>query len=58
MAEPQVATLKLKKKCKNSVRFDDESVEPNVVSSLYLLNPAYEALGKPSDIEISIKAKE
>jgi len=57
MAEPQTATLSLTKKCKNSVRFDDPSAEPEVVSSLYLLNPAYEALGKPAEIELAVKAK-
>jgi len=58
MAKENVQTAKLKetKQCKHSVRFDDDSGEPRVLSSVYLLRPAYVALGEPKEIEITIKS--
>jgi hypothetical protein len=55
MASKQTAKLTVTKQCKNSVRFDDQSEEPTVVSSVYLLRDAYDALGKPKEIEIVVK---
>ena len=57
MPEVQKTVLSLTKKCKSCVRFDDASANPKVVTSFYLLNDAYEALGKPAEIELSVKAK-
>lgn len=54
----QTAVLKIVKHCKHSVRFDDESKEPNVISSVYLLNEAYEALGKPEEIKVVFRRNE
>jgi len=51
----QKETLKEVKQCKHSVRFDNPSKEPKVLSSVYLLKPAYEALGNPTEIEAEIK---
>ena len=58
MAKEQSQTAKLKKtkECKHSVRFDSEEANPKVVSSVYLLNPAYEALEKPDEIEVTVKS--
>jgi hypothetical protein len=56
MAKEQTATLSLTKKCKSCVRFDDQSAKPMVVTSFYLMNEAYEAIGKPAEIELSVKA--
>lgn len=52
----QTARLKETKQCKHSVRFDDESSEPKVLSSVYLLRQAYEALGNPKEIEVTVKS--
>ena len=51
----QKATLNKTKDCKHSVRYDDAAKEPNVLSSVYLLRPAYEALGQPASIEVEVK---
>ena len=55
MAE-QIAKLKEVKQCKHSVRFDNKSKEPKVISSVYLLRPAYVALVEPKEIEITVKS--
>ena len=51
----QKAKLKEVKQCKHSVRYDDPSKEPKVISSIYLLRPTYEALGSPKEIEVEVK---
>ena len=52
--KPQKVTLKKTKDCKHSVRYDYAGEEPKVLSSMYLLRPAYEALGTPETIEVQI----
>jgi len=54
----QTAVLQKTKMCKHSVRYDSDEKEPNVMSSVYLLNEAYEALGKPQEIEVMVRNKE
>ncbi len=54
MAE-QKAKLRIKKTCSHCVRFDSKEQMPLILSSVYLMNPAYEALGEPEDIEITVK---
>ena len=53
----QIATLKETKQCKHSVRYDDESKDPKVLASVYLLRPAYVALGNPTEIVVEITSK-
>ena len=53
-AKPQKVTLKKTKDCKHSVRYDYAGEEPKVLSSVYLLRPAYEALGNPDSIEVQV----
>lgn len=52
--KPQKTKLKKTKECKHSVRYDDPGPEPSVLSSVYLLRPAYEALGQPEQIEVQV----
>jgi len=52
----QTAKLKEVKQCKHSVRYDCPVKEPKVISSVYLLRPAYVALGEPKEIEVEVKA--
>ncbi|GAH75441.1 unnamed protein product [marine sediment metagenome] len=48
-------TLKRERMCKNSVLF--KAAGPKVVTGLYLMKGAYESLGGPSEIEITVKGK-
>jgi len=54
--QTQKATLDKTKDCKHSVRYDDPAKEPKVLSSVYLLRSAYEALGQPASIEVEVKS--
>jgi len=60
MSEQQV-TLKETKQCKHSVRFDNPDKNSKVLSSVYVLRPAYEAMHNPKEITVTIngpRAKE
>jgi len=47
-------TLKVDKKCKSCVRYRSEDDSDQVTTSLYLQNTAFEVLGKPERITISV----
>ena len=51
----QTTTLKLTKECKKVARFDNDDEDNGVVDNFYLKNTAYEALGKPQEIEVTVK---
>lgn len=50
----QTVTLKETKQCKHSVRFDNPSKEPKVLSSVYLLREAYQSMGNPKEIQVQV----
>lgn len=53
----QKVTLTKNKTCKNCIRYGGEGKDAtSVASSLYLQNPAYEALGKPDKIVVTISS--
>lgn len=52
----QSTIMKTDKKCKPCVRFRSEDTQDKVATALYLMNPAYEALGKPDSIKVSVEA--
>ena len=54
----QTTTLKLTKKCKSVVRFDNIDEDNKVVDNIYLKNTAFEALGSPNEIEVMVRNKE
>jgi len=58
MLKTQTTTLKLTKECKKVARFDNPDEDNEVVDNFYLKNEAYDALGKPKEIEIAVKGKE
>ena len=50
-----IQTLKKERKCKNSVVFKADKSEKNpMVTSIYLMNKAYEDLDSPEEINISV----
>jgi len=49
--------LKLFKHCKNSVRFNSINGTDPVLRSVYLGNEAFEELGKPEKITVTLRAK-
>ncbi len=58
MPDPKKATVKMKKDktCKACVRYKGEGKDAeNVGSSFYLQNPAFELLGKPNEIKVTIE---
>lgn len=58
MAEGKKVTVKMKKDktCKSCQRYKGEGKPAEEVgSSFYLQNPAYEKLGKPSEIKLTIE---
>lgn len=54
----QTTTLKLTKKCKSVVRFDNTDEDNKVVDNIYLKKTAFEALGNPNEIEVMVRTKE
>lgn len=54
-SKEQTVTLSEKKQCKHSVAFEYAGDGlPKVASSFYLMRPAYEALGKPKSIQVTV----
>jgi len=49
-------TLTLKKECTKVARYDNPDEDSEVGKGFYLHNKSYEQLGKPKQIEITIKA--
>lgn len=51
--------LKQDKVCKSCIRFsgDAKPGENDVTTAIYLLNSGFETLGKPDEIEVTVKAK-
>lgn len=56
MAKAVNVSLVLNEKKKNSVRFDGVGEKP-ALTSVYLMNHAYEALGKPQKLLVRIEAE-
>lgn len=57
MAKSQTTTMFLTKECKKVARFDNPSEDNPVVDNFYLKNEAYDALGKPKEITITVSTK-
>jgi hypothetical protein len=55
VVEPQKVKLVQDKVCKNSVRYANKT-EGAATSSIYLNKGAYEALGSPTEITITVEA--
>ncbi|MBW8002602.1 MAG: hypothetical protein FVQ80_11375 [Planctomycetes bacterium] len=59
MADPKKLTVTMKKNktCKSCVRFGTEGKDAeDVGSSFYLQNTAFEKLGKPGEIKLTVEA--
>lgn len=54
--EKVIAVLTQDKVCKSCVRFVGDA-ENGVTTSLYLLNDAFQKLGEPTEITVSVSAK-
>ena len=52
-----MTTMTLTKECKKVARFDNPDEDNEVVDNFYLKNEAYDALGKPKEITITVSTK-
>ena len=49
--------LDLERECKSCVLYKSKNKDEKLTTSVYVLNEAYEKLGKPAKIQVSITAK-
>lgn len=47
-------TLKKDKQCKSCVRFRSEEPDEKVTTSIYIQNSAFEAMGRPEMIKLTV----
>ena len=50
--------LEMDKECKSCVRFKSMSEEETTTNSIYVLNPGWQKIGKPTKVRVTVTAEE